>query len=225
MKNLLGLIVLASFMLTTSCKQSEGEKAVVSEAVEVATAAGTYISVDTDASVISWEGTKPTGTHNGTINITQGSVTVDNGKVAGGSFVIDMNSISNTDMEGDMKANIENHLKGLAEGKEDHFFNVAQYPTGSFEISKVVSLSGDADANSSIYGNLTLRGITKAIGFKAMVSVNGERVTVSTPKFTINRTNWGINYGSKSVFDDLGDKFINDDIGLTINLTAGKAMM
>lgn len=225
MKNLLGLFLFAGLFLSQSCKQTEGEKAEVTEAVEVKAATGNIIAVDTDASTVNWVGTKPTGTHEGTIKLAQGSLTIDNNKVAGGSFVLDMNSITNTDMDGDMKAGLEAHLKGTSEGKEDHFFNVAEHPTGTFEISKVVTLSGDETANSSVYGNLTLKGITKAIGFKAMINVNDGQVTVTTPQFTIDRTQWGINYNSKSVFEDLGDKFINDEIGLSINLTAGRAVM
>ncbi len=208
-----------------ACKQSTGEAAEVSEAAEVAETTGTTVAVDTDNSVINWEGSKPTGTHVGTINLSEGSVAIADGKVTGGSFVIDMNTITDTDLEGDMKVGLENHLKGYSEGKEDHFFDVAKYPTGKFEITKITALSGDEAANSMVYGNLTLKDQTKEVGFKANIDVNGNRVVVTTPQFTINRTDWGVNYGSKSVFDNLGDKFINDEIGLAINLTAGKAAM
>jgi hypothetical protein len=48
-------------------------------------------------------------------------------------------------------------------------------------------------------------------------------MTLNTEVFTINRTDWGVNYGSKSVFENLGDKFINDDIELKISIKANKA--
>lgn len=225
MKKLLGFIFFAGALSLISCKQSEGEKAEVSDAAEVEASVGTEIPVNVSESMISWEGTKPTGTHTGTINISEGNVAVNEGKVTGGSFTIDMNSIVVTDLDGEQKANLENHLKGFADGKEDHFFNVAQHPTASFELTKVVSLDGDAEANSTVYGNLTIKGTTKEIGFRAMINVNNDQVTVTTPKFTVDRTQWGVNYGSKSIFDNLGDKFINDEIGLQINLQAGKLAM
>lgn len=224
MKNL-ALLILFAGLLITACKQTPGEKAEVNEAAVVAESTGVEIPVNVADSKLNWEGAKPTGTHTGTISLMEGNVTVDNGQVTGGAFVIDMNSITVTDLDGDMKANLENHLKGFAEGKEDHFFNVAKFPTGKFEISKVVTLSGDAEANSTVYGNLTLRDMTKEIGFRAMITVSGDQVTVSTPQFTIDRTQWGVNYGSKSVFDNLGDKFVNDEIGLKIDLKAGKLAM
>jgi len=225
MKNLFAFILLTGLLAFTSCKQTEGEKAEVSEAAVVAESTGTAVPVNLAESMVSWEGAKPTGAHTGTIGVSQGTVTLDNGAVTGGSFVIDMNSITCTDLDGDMKVNLENHLKGFADGKEDHFFNVAKYPTGKFEISKVVALSGDAEANSTVYGNLTIRDITKEIGFRANITADGDAVTVATPQFTIDRTQWGVNYGSKSVFDNLGDKFVNDEIGLKIDLKAGKLAM
>jgi hypothetical protein len=48
-------------------------------------------------------------------------------------------------------------------------------------------------------------------------------MTLTSEPFTIDRTNWGVNYGSKSIFDNLGDKFISDDIQLTVKLQATKA--
>jgi len=36
----------------------------------------------------------------------------------------------------------------------------------------------------------------------------------------IDRTKWDVNYGSKSLFDNLGDKFISDNIELQIELQA-----
>jgi len=225
MKNLLLLMLALGTITMFSCKKASGEEAKVSEAAAVATSVGQDIPVNISSSVVNWEGAKPTGTHTGTISLSEGVVTLKDGRVAGGSFVLDMTSITNTDLEGDMKAGLEGHLKGLAEGKEDHFFNTPVHPTGKFAITKVTNLENDATATNLVYGNLTLKGITKEIGFKANIKVNGSSVSVTTPPFTIDRTQWGVNYGSKSVFDDLGDKFVNDEIGLSIELNASKQAM
>ena len=210
---------------TTSCKKAEGEKASVSAAAEVKKSTGLTLPVDLGASMVNWEGAKPTGTHTGMIKLSSGEITLDGMTITGGSFVLDMTSIAVTDLEGDMKGNLEAHLKGTSEGKEDHFFNVAKYPTGKFEITKVVKVNGNPEATHSIYGNLTMRDVTKQVGFQALVGIGKDRIEVTTPSFTINRTDWGVNYGSQSVFDNLGDKFINDEIGLSITLKAGKEMM
>ena len=221
MKNLFFIISTALAFGVASCKQPAGEKAEVGEAAQVVESSGTHIPVDIVSSVINWEGAKPTGTHTGTIKLSKGDIILEGQTLKGGSFTIDMNSITDTDLEGNMKDRLENHLKGFAEGKEDHFFNVAKFPTGQFDITKVTKISGDEAATHLIYGNLTLKGVTKEVGFKALIGIGKQRVEVSTPPFTIDRTLWGVNYGSKTVFDDLGDNFVNDDIGLRINLKAG----
>lgn len=225
MKNIILFFATVALMATTSCKKAAGDMAEVAEAAKVAVSSGKTLPVITASSVINWEGAKPTGTHKGTIGISAGEVTVDGNMITGGSFTLDMNSITVTDLEGDMKAGLEGHLKGSAEGKEDHFFNVAKYPTGTFEITKVTKVDGDESATHLIYGNLTIKGTTKEVGFKALVGIGPEQVVVSTPAFTIDRTQWGVNYNSKTVFSDLGDKFVNDEIGLSINLKAGKELM
>ena len=60
----------------------------------------------------------------------------------------------------------------------------------------------------------------KSITFPASIVKLGEKINAVTPSFTINRTEWGINFQSKSVFTDLKDKFIHDDISLNIQLEA-----
>ncbi len=205
--------------LIFSCK-SDVKKAETSEAAEVATASGKDYTVDTGKSKIFWEGSKVAGTHAGDMKLSSGSVTVGNGKVTGGNFVIDMNSINVTDLEGDKKAYLEGHLKGSADDNADDFFNVNKYPTASFEITKVTDVDGDPEANHLVYGNLTLKDVTKQIGFRAQIDVNAAGVSVKTPKFGIDRTEWGIKYGSDKFFDNLADKAINDKMEIAIELMA-----
>jgi polyisoprenoid-binding protein YceI len=210
MNKLINTLMMFSMILLvgsmTSCKDSEGAKAEISNKGAVAVATGVTMGVDLDNSKVMWEGTKPTGSHNGTVNVGGGSVSVKDGKV---------------DLEGDSKAGLEGHLKGTAEAeKDDHFFNVKKYPTAKFEITKVTDLAGNPDANSIVYGNLTMKDQTKQVSFKANIATDGKMLKVSAPKFTIDRTQWKVTYGSKSIFDNLKDKFINDEIGLQIELAA-----
>ena len=177
------------------------------------TASGTYTAERT--SVIEWKGRKPTGSHTGTIALQSGTFTVDNGKVSG-NFVIDMNSITVTDLKEDEgKLDLEAHLKGT--GKEegvDHFFNIKTYPTGSF---KLTGFDG-----TNVTGDLTLKGKTKTISFPATLTITDSEVTLESQPFNINRVDYGVNYASKSVFGDLKDKFINDEIELVVKVKAKK---
>ena len=215
------LLALALAVSVAACKKDKGEAAETSDAGKANKVESTAsYKVNTDASKVMWEGYKPTGTHNGTVNVSEGVVGISEGKLATGKFSLDMNSIVSLDLSGDEKAYLESHLKGMEDEKADDFFNVKKYPTSTFEITKVVDLAGDPDANSMVYGNLTIKDQTHQIGFKAKVEVADGAVSVSTPKFNIDRTKWNVKYGSKSIFDNLGDKFINDEIGLSITLAA-----
>lgn len=223
MKNLIKITFL---MLTVSmfiaCKNTKGEDAKVGDAVEMASKAeGKVYTVASDVSKVSWEGTKTVGgTHNGTVNISEGTITVDGDAIVGGSFTLDMNSITDLDLEGDKKAYLESHLKGLDDKKADDFFNVNKFPTAKYEITKVTKKEGDPNGNSLVYGNLTMKDITKSVAFTANVDMADGVVKVSTPQFKIDRTQWGIKYNSASFFENLADKAINNDIGLKVSLVA-----
>lgn len=213
------LVMLSMFV---ACKNDKAADAKVSDkAGEVAKTSGKTFSVDGMASKVIWEGSKLAGAHSGTVDVKDGSVTVSNGMISGGNFSLDMTSITVTDLnEGNGKANLETHLKGTAEKGADDFFNVTKYPTASFEITKVTKRESDPEANILVYGNLTMKNITKEIAFKAQANVKDNMVKVDAPTFKINRTEWGIKYGSPTFFEGLKEKAINDDIALKIDLVA-----
>ncbi len=184
------------------------------ETQEVSNQAVVY-NVATAESTIEWVGAKPAGKHNGTLSLSEGKVTIDGGKLVSGSFTLDMNSITVLDLTGDEKGYLEGHLKGTAKPEDaDHFFNVTKYPTGTFELK---SFDG-----TNVYGDLTVKGITKPVNFPATVTVTDNEVTLTSNTFTINRVDFGINYASKSIFDNLKDKFVNDDIELAVKVKATK---
>lgn len=222
MKNrILGTATAIVFLLiSSSCKEDKKNPTAATEAQAVVSSNDVSVNykVDPKNSSIKWTGSKPTGEHTGTIAIESGIIKTANAAIESASFLIDMKSIAVTDLEGEEKAGLEGHLKGMAAGKEDHFFNVEKFPTAAFEITKVSNTAG----KTVIQGNLTIRGIKKNISFPATTTVSPEGLTMTTEVFTINRTDWGVNYGSKSLFDNLGDKFIHDDIALQVNLKGSK---
>jgi len=221
MKKIILLCIPMLFMgLLISCKNDKGKTSTSGPASKAAVSSGTSYTIDNALSKVIWTGSKPTGSHTGTLNVSSGNVSFADGKLTGGKFTLDMNSINNTDLEGGAKASLEAHLKGTEAGKEDDFFNVTKFPQADFEITKVTALAGNADANCMVFGNLTLKGVTKQIGFRANTSVTGNTLNVTTPSFKINRTDWGIKFMSKSFIDGLKDKFVDDDIELKINLRA-----
>lgn len=214
------LLVAVLGLAIVSCKKKADEAATTdAEAAAVSEATSQKYVTDVTKSTIEWKGFKPTGTHNGTVNIDTGVFEVTDGNVQSGTFLIDMKSISSLDVEGQMKENLDAHLMGTVEGKEGDFFNVNQFPTAAFEVTGTEAIEG---GKTNLSGNLTIKGVKNNVTFPVTIKTEGDMLTITSDAFTIDRTKWGVNYGSKSVFDNLGDKFINDDMELKINIVAHK---
>lgn len=169
--------------------------------------------VDVQKSNIAWNGKKVAGQHSGNIKLTGGTLNLNDGKLSNGSFNINMNSITCTDLQGEWADKLVGHLKA------DDFFGVEKFPTSSFVITKVSPASA---GTVNISGNLTIKGITKAISFPASMSVSGNTLTASAKGVKVDRTKYDIRYGSKSFFDSIGDKAIDDEFTLDITLVATK---
>lgn len=169
-------------------------------------------NVDTSKSSVKWLAKKVTGEHSGTIGIKEGNLVVENGKVTGGKVVIDMNSIVDVDLtDAGYNAKLIGHLKS------DDFFAVATFPTAELVINKVES-NGN---NHTFTGNLTIKGVTNPASFTATATTDGKS-TVYKGTLTIDRSKYNIKYGSKSFFDNLGDKVIYDEFTLDFSLVVAE---
>jgi len=171
------------------------------------------VKVNTKNSKLIWTGSKPTGSHTGTIDIVSGFLTFDHGNFVGGTFSIDMNTILCTDIESESKSNyFVSHLK------DEDFFDVEKFSDANLKITKVFKID---DRNYSVLADLTIKGITNPIAFEAEVTGNGNSF-VAASKFTIDRTKWGVEYKSGNIFKNLGDKIIYDDIEFDVFLISNK---
>ncbi len=171
------------------------------------------VKVNTKNSKLIWTGSKPTGSHTGTIDIVSGFLTFDHGNFVGGTFSIDMNTILCTDIESENKSNyFVSHLK------DEDFFDVEKFSDANLKITKVFKID---DRNYSVLADLTIKGITNPIAFEAEVTGNGNSF-VAASKFTIDRTKWGVEYKSGNIFKNLGDKIIYDDIEFDVFLISNK---
>ncbi|MGB3618834.1 MAG: YceI family protein [Catalinimonas sp.] len=164
---------------------------------------------DLQKSKIEWVGKKVTGQHDGTVMLKDGALEVENGRVVGGQFTMDMTTIEVTDIEDPAtNAKLKGHLMS------DDFFSVEKYPTARFVITDVQPAgSGKID----VTGDLTIKGITHAVNFPATVS-NRDGQTRARAEFEIDRTKWNVRYGSGSFFEGLGDKVIYDDFTIKLDL-------
>jgi polyisoprenoid-binding protein YceI len=223
MKKSIFLVGLVISLVSCNSKPS-AESAGAGEAKVASVASGSLFKLDSASSTLTWKGFKPGGEHTGVVSVSEGTINIENNNIVSGSFIIDLNTINDLDQtDPNMNAKLVGHLKS------PDFFDVAKFPTASFEIVSVSEIAeGAAPAEGAIKtthqvtGNLTMKGITKSISFPAEIVKTESSVKAITPPFSINRTEWGVNYGSKSIFAELKDKFINDEIVIVLNLSFSK---
>ncbi|OIQ20193.1 MAG: lipid-binding protein [Flavobacterium sp. MedPE-SWcel] len=163
--------------------------------------------INTSKSEIEWVGKKVTGQHSGVISFKSGTLKFSGEKLTGGKFIVDMTSVTVTDIKaGEGKEKLEGHLKA------DDFFGTDKHATATLAFKRIKRNANDV---YTVTADLTIKGITKPVKFD--IKVNNSNNTATTT-FEVNRTKYDIKYGSGSFFDGLGDKTINDNFELTVNL-------
>ena len=209
MKKITFLLFAISFLFSCASKKEVTKMA----EVEKEEAPKTEKNYTVSSGTVNWTGSKMAYDHNGTINISEGKFTADGHKIKSGEFTINMKSLNNVDLKDNLskKANLEGHLKSA------DFFDVEKFPTAHFVISSVKEIDTE-EANYTITGLLTLKGVSKEVSFPALVVAKQDgTIHAISDKFKINRSDWGIIYG-RGVAGAIGDKIISDQIGLQIIL-------
>jgi hypothetical protein len=200
MKKSIVLVAIVASVFT-ACKSEKKETIALNEATVVEVNNYDENNVDIISSVLTWKGSKPTGSHNGTVALKSGNLEIVKGKIKSGVFVVDLNTIKCVDLAGtDGAGKLEGHLKG------EDFFDVAKYPTATFTIKSVKNNGAKLD----VTGNLQIKDVTKSITIPAVLTKENELSVFTSEVFTINRADFNVKYGSKSFFDNLKDKFIDD---------------
>jgi polyisoprenoid-binding protein YceI len=226
------LLLSTTFLLYfVSCKQApKSDEAMVTPAKEEAKMSkGETYRADVNASKIEWIGTKVSGYHTGSVKIKSGELTVANGQVTAGKFVLDMTSIQ---AEGPDRVSADNNAKLTGHLQSPDFFDTQKFPEATFNITSVKPYTGavtEADdprqeklnqykvpnPNYMVSGNLTVLGIEKNIEFPALITIN-ENSAEARAKFNLDRKEWGMKFTGKP--DDL----VRDEFNVGIYLKANK---
>ena len=161
--------------------------------------------VDAAKSTISWVGKKVTGQHEGTVNLKEGNLIFKSKKVVGGNFTVDMTSMTTTDLKaGQGKEKLDGHLKS------EDFFGTEKFQSATLVFK---SIGENSTGVYSVTADLTIKGVTNSVNFELTVSANA-----ANAKLSIDRTKFGIKYGSKSLADTIADRAIDDEFELTVAL-------
>ena len=148
--------------------------------------------------------------HAGSIKFSKGYITLQDTAIYASELTIDMNSLSGKDFEDEeSRQNFERDLKN------PDFFDVAKYPTATI---KLIS-SNDRIYRVKIQSEVTIKGITKELELNVVLGASGDDGLKASGSTVLNRTDFGINYGSGTIFDNLGDNIIDDNVPIVYDLT------
>ncbi len=177
-------------------------------------------AVDPEQSMVGWVGRSLVGTHSGTMALLPGgTITLHGARVVAGRFDLDMASIRDVDLtDTKMKQMLHDHLAS------DDFFDVARYPTASFQLEGATEIAGatPGEPNYTVRGRFTLKGVKKPLAFQAMIgrSPTGDGSLVARANFDLDRTEWNVLYGSGKFYEKLGRNLVSDLITLDLKIVA-----
>ncbi len=161
-------------------------------------------NIDAGKSLLEWTGSKIVGKHNGHLKFKSGTLKFNGDKFVGGEFVVDMTTLTNEDLTGEMNAKLIGHLKS------PDFFDVEKFKESTLKITEVKSKGKNLYA---VKADLMIKGKTAPVNFDAKFEKNKASTSLS-----YDRTVYDVRYGSGKFFENLGDKVINDKIDLKVEL-------
>lgn len=194
-----------SFM-SCSSEESASTEETTTEATPLAD--GT-VSIDTSASAVMWKGVMVgMYDHSGTVKLNSGNVIVADGKITGGTFEVNLNTINPTD-ENYKPEEDRTPEKLVGHLSSDDFFNVAQYPTATFEIT--------GSEGTTVMGNLTVRGKTNPEKVENVVISEENGMVKMTGDLTFDRKKYDVAFTHP-----MKEMVLSDDVNLNISLVAPK---
>lgn len=202
MKNI--TLIAFTFIITlfiSSCGNTEINKQDAPSEVQEVDSVLKSLNINTSTSSVEWKGVMVgIYSHNGFVSIKEGNLVWQGNTITGGSITIDMETMTQSDS---LYKTEENKLVAHLESPD--FFDVANFPTATFEIT-----SSEKSTNT-VYGNLTVRGITDSEVVEDVIFDVEKKSATGTLKF--DRQKYGVAYkGSKK------DMLVGDEVEMTISL-------
>lgn len=171
-------------------------------------------AVDVATSLVEWVGRNVANRHFGSLRLASGVATVRGGCLHSVSCEADMRTITVGDLDGPMADVLRAHL-----ASED-FFAVADHPVARFRATRVTPRADVPPglANHDAEGVLEVRGVGHPVAFALVAAPTGAGGVALQAHLDIDRTRWGVAYGSGKLYEWLGGHLVNDGIGLQVRL-------
>ncbi|CAA7385763.1 YceI family protein [Chryseobacterium fistulae] len=170
--------------------------------------------VKVTSSEVRWWGYKVVKTEassqSGTVKLKSGKFNFDKTVLVDGEFVIDMKSLMAGDVSDEDQVKLTNDLKS------SNFFEVKKFPVAKFHLTKIIPLA-NSEYNSTVYGDVTIKGVRKTITFPANVYITQFTVIIESAKFSLNRRDFKVFYQSS-----LKDYFIKNEMDIQFKISTEK---
>ena len=202
--------LIMGLLLIPGCSTKDKSSSKKSKALnvnEIKLNAGDYDAIE-DSSEVLWECKWLGGaSHDGSVQLVSGSINISETSEVNGRFVVDLNLMKCFDLKNEgANRTLIRHLKS------DDFFDVANYPEAMLDLNSGKNISGNQFEFS---GNLTIKGRSHPITFTGTVIENNLSYETNL-KLIFDRSKYDVRYRSASLFSDLGDRIIADDVKLTV---------
>ena len=204
------LIPAILILFIVSCEKSSKKKISTSlPKPTLSLSSGDYV-MDNDNSSIKWTGRElSTKSHYGSLQMKNGSLTVNTDGTVNGIIKIDMTTIDCEDLQGRSKASLERHLRS------DDFFSVESHPIATLTFK---SEGGIGAGNKLAFnGDLEIKGISHPISFESELKSVDPKVSALVD-MTFDRSKYNVRFRSGTFFQNLGDKLIYDDIEISVDI-------
>ncbi|RLD90445.1 MAG: hypothetical protein DRJ09_04275 [Bacteroidetes bacterium] len=162
--------------------------------------------MDTVKSYVAWACDK----HYGIVPLKSSHVQVVNQAVVAGSFVLNMDSLKDLDIDYTlMRKTLHNTLKSA------FFFDVAHFPTAEFILDYAEPLGNNY---FQVSGNLQVKDIVDCIQFKSKITFDETVFTATSDTFDVDRTKYGITIYSPDEADDDQSVVVSNEIYFVVHL-------
>ena len=204
------LIPAILILFIVSCEKSSKKKINTSlPKPTLSLSSGDYV-MDNDNSSIKWTGRElSTKSHYGSLQMKNGSLTVNTDGTVNGIIKIDMTTIDCEDLQGRSKASLERHLRS------DDFFSVESHPIATLTFKSEGGI--EAGNKLAFNGDLEIKGISHPISFESEVKSVDPKVSALVD-MTFDRSKYNVRFRSGTFFQNLGDKLIYDDIEISVDI-------
>ena len=204
------LIPAILILFIVSCEKSSKKKIDTSLPKPTLSLSSGDYAMDNDNSSIKWTGRElSTKSHYGSLQMKNGSLTVNTDGTVKGVIKIDMTTIDCEDLQGRSKASLERHLRS------DDFFSVESHPIATLTFK---SEGGIGAGNKLAFnGDLEIKGISHPISFESELKSVDPKVSALVD-MTFDRSKYNVRFRSGTFFQNLGDKLIYDDIEISVDI-------